>query len=187
MRNNETVSIVSRSNSPESADPFKDQQPAGGHNSIDKYSCEQQWGGQAEYDSILMEEEIGLLPVWQVWLWYVKESLRNGLTSCLVASPSSLIGCHGQRVLNWKKLCQIFVQLGLKIISGKFHEDWTEFVACGLHLHLGHLADAFIQSDLQQVHEKSETIYCFRYNKNVHRTKCKAPTNTRLTYSPYST
>ena len=72
--------------------------------------------------------------MYQVWLWYVKELLRNGLTSCLAALPSSLIGCHGQTVLNFKKLFYTFYtfcQLGPKIKYGKFHEDWTEFVACG--------------------------------------------------------
>ena len=42
-----------------------------------------------------------------------------------------MIGCHGQTVLNFKKLFDTCVQLGLKTISGKFHEDLTEFVACG--------------------------------------------------------
>ena len=46
-----------------------------------------------------------LLPVWE-------------------ALPSSLIGCQ-------KSLFCTFIQLGLKIIYGIFHEDWTEFVACG--------------------------------------------------------
>jgi hypothetical protein len=80
----------------------------------------------------------------------------------LAASPSNLIGCDGQNVLNLKKMFDAFVQLGLKIISGKFHEDCTDFMACGYVplifdnvsmrnnlLHSGHLADAFIQSDLQ--------------------------------------
>jgi hypothetical protein len=33
--------------------------------------------------------------------------------------------------LKLKKIFNESVQLGLKIISGMFHEDWTEFVACG--------------------------------------------------------
>ena len=57
--------------------------------------------------------------------------LINGLTSCLAASPSNLIGCDGQNVLNLKKMFDAFVQLGLKIISGRFHEDCAEFVAYG--------------------------------------------------------
>ena len=56
---------------------------------------------------------------------------ENRPASGLVASPSSLIGCHGQTVLNLKKLLETFVQLGPKIIYCTFHEDWTEFVACG--------------------------------------------------------
>ena len=38
-------------------------------------------------------------------------------------------------VLNLKKLFDTFVQLGLKIIYAKFHEDRTEYVACeNVHL-----------------------------------------------------
>ena len=53
------------------------------------------------------------------------------------------------------------------------------------HLYLGHLADSFIQSDLQWVVHLSEgeTIYNWRYRKEVHRTKCKALTIARLTHS----
>ena len=49
-------------------------------------------------------------------------------------------------------------------------------------LHLGLLADAFIQSNLQLVHlsEEGETIYRCRYSKDVHRNKCKALTIARL-------
>ena len=57
-------------------------------------------------------------------------------------------------------------------------------------LHLRHLADAFIQSNLQYVHlseERETTIYCCRYSKDVHRTKCQAPTIARLIHSPYAT
>ena len=51
-----------------------------------------------------------------------------------------------------------------------------------LYLHLGNIADAFIQSDLQQVHlsEERETIYRCRYIKDVHRNKCQALTVARL-------
>ena len=54
-----------------------------------------------------------------------------------------------------------------------------------LHLHLGNLADAFIQSDLQKIHlseEREKTIYCCRYSKD----KCQALTIVRLTHSPYT-
>ena len=47
------------------------------------------------------------------------------------------------------------------------------------HLHTGHLADACIQSDLQEVHlseERETIIYRCRYSKEVHRTKCQALT-----------
>ena len=49
--------------------------------------------------------------------------------------------------------------------------------------------DAFIQSDLQLVHlsKESERIYRCRYSKDVHGTKCKAPTTARLTHSPCTT
>ena len=53
------------------------------------------------------------------------------------------------------------------------------------HLHLGNLADAFIQSDLQKIHlseEREKTIYCCRYSKD----KCQALTIVRLTHSPYT-
>ena len=60
--------------------------------------------------------------MYQVWLWYVKELLRNGLTSCLAALPSSLIGCHGQMVLNlnicsawwwnWRSYMASFMKIG---------------------------------------------------------------------------
>ena len=55
--------------------------------------------------------------------------------------------------------------------------------------HLGYLADAFIQSDLQYVHlsEERETIYRCRYSKDVHRTKCQALTIIRLTHFAYPT
>ena len=59
-----------------------------------------------------------------------------------------------------------------------------------LHSHLGHLADALIQSDLWKVHlseERETTIYRCRYIKDVHRSKCQAPTIARLTPSPYTT
>ena len=52
-----------------------------------------------------------------------------------MALPSCLDGCQSQTVLNLKKLLDIFVQLGLKIIYAKFHEDRTEYVACeNVHL-----------------------------------------------------
>ena len=58
-----------------------------------------------------------------------------------------------------------------------------------LHLHLGHLSDAFIQSDLQIIHlsEEGETIHRCQYSKDVDRTKCKALPIARLTQSPYTT
>ena len=55
-----------------------------------------------------------------------------------------------------------------------------------LHLHLGHLADAFIQSDFQQV-DLSEEGELSRYSKDVHKTKCQAPAIFRLTHTPYTT
>jgi hypothetical protein len=47
-----------------------------------------------------------------------------------------------------------------------------------VYLHLGHLADAFIQSDLQLVHfsEERETVGDCLYSKDVHITKCQALT-----------
>ena len=54
-----------------------------------------------------------------------KRYAENRLTSCLTALPSSLNGCHGQTVLNKKKLFSRSVQLGLKIIYGRFHDDWV--------------------------------------------------------------
>jgi hypothetical protein len=42
-----------------------------------------------------------------------------------IGYSAGLIGCHGQTVLNLRKLFDTFVQLGLKIIYAKFHEDWT--------------------------------------------------------------
>ena len=57
-----------------------------------------------------------------------------------------------------------------------------------VHLHLGHLADAFIQSDLQEhLSEEGETtLDLCRYSKDVHRTKCQALTIVRLTHSLYT-
>ena len=46
-----------------------------------------------------------------------------------------------------------------------------------LHLHLRHLANAFIQSELLLVHlseERETTIYRRWYSKDVHRNKCQA-------------
>ena len=56
-------------------------------------------------------------------------------------------------------------------------------------LHLGHSADTFIPSDLQQEHlsEESETIYRCRNVKDVHRNKCRALTIARLIHSLYAT
>ena len=51
-----------------------------------------------------------------------------------------------------------------------------------LGLHLGLLADTFIQS-----HNNTTTIYRCRYSKDVHRTKCQALTIARLTRSLYTT
>ena len=65
---------------------------------------------------------VWMSPEW-CWLWY--GDAENRLTSCFAALPSSLIGFPGQTVLNLKKLSNTFVQLGLKIIYGKFHDDWT--------------------------------------------------------------
>ena len=45
-----------------------------------------------------------------------------------------------------------------------------------IHFHLGHLADAFIQSDLQELNlteEGETTIYCGRFSKDVRRTNAK--------------
>ena len=61
-----------------------------------------------------------------------------------------------------------------------------------IHLHWGHLADTFIQSDFQlhfnlnynssTFSKKRETIHSCRYSKDAHRTKCQALTITRLTH-----
>ena len=41
-----------------------------------------------------------------------------------------------------------------------------------LDLHLGHLADSFIQSKISTF-IRSVTIFPYRYSEDVHRTKCK--------------
>ena len=49
---------------------------------------------------------------------------------------------------------------------------------CTLHIHLEHLADTFIQSDIQKVNCQG---------KDVHRTKCRALTIVMLIHSLYTT
>ena len=40
--------------------------------------------------------------MYQAWLWYVKELLRNGLTSCLAASPSRWLAVTTKQFWIWK-------------------------------------------------------------------------------------
>ena len=65
-----------------------------------------------------------------------KGLLRNGLTSCLATSPSSLIGCHSQAPLNFKKMsnaCCVMVRRSSgpnfkKIKQHLWREDFFRFL-----------------------------------------------------------
>ena len=77
-------------------------------------------------------------PCWKLSKWIVHihraQILSNLHESCLISSSklqTKLNKCVKRcvTILKLKKLFDTFVQLVLKIISGQFHEDLTEFVS----------------------------------------------------------
>ena len=81
----------------------------------------------------------------------------------------------------------MFLYIYIALISNFIYKALLTATATQIHLHLGHLTDAFIQSDLQKIHlsEERETIYRCWYSK--YRTKCPSLTIARLTHSLYTT
>ena len=77
-----------------------------------------------------------------------------------------------------------------QVASIQTPDSANDLSGLSLHLHCAHLADPFIQSNLQRVplaEEGGTTIYRCRYSKDVHRTECQGKTIAGLTHSRYTT